>query len=213
MNLIIFGMQGSGKGTQSKLLVERFSFLHIAPGDVFRQEILSKTPLGITLETYVSKGLLVPDDITLSVIKEYIIRSFATGCILDGFPRNQVQLEGLETLFAEVGTQSDHAIYIAISREEALHRLLGRRICSHCGSIYNINTVHSNNQGIPSECLPNLQIREDENKEAIEKRLAIYEEKTFPLLDFYRSQEKLISVDGMQSISDIHSEIVKKLHL
>ncbi len=213
MHIVIFGIQGSGKGTQSKLLVEKFGFLHIAPGDIFRKEIGEGTELGAQLDAYVSKGLLVPDEVTLRVIRAYMEKGKSSGTILDGFPRNQAQLEGMEAMMHESGITVDAAISITISKEEALQRLLGRRLCSHCSSIYNVHTVNKDPNSIPESCRNTLIIRADENAEAIEKRLAIYEEMTFPLLDYYKQSGKLISIDGMQDIYAIHEEIIQQLHL
>ena len=213
LRLLIFGMQGSGKGTQAKILKNKYGICHIAPGDIFREEISSETDLGKELQKYVTKGLLVPDEITIAVLGEYLQKdSCKKGFILDGFPRNQVQQDGLQELLQKLKLDITAVIFINISEVEVQKRLLGRRICSGCQALFNVYTNPPKQEDICDACGEKLQKRSDANEEAIIKRIEIYKKCTFPLLDFYNKSDLLLKIEGKQSIDTIHNQIVEKLY-
>lgn len=211
---LIFGMQGSGKGTQAVLLSQKFSLCHIAPGDIFRQEIEKKSPLGEQIEQFVTKGLLVPDSITLSVLKEYVQKpACKKGFILDGFPRNKIQQEGLIKLLEQLGIVLSAAMYIDLPAPEVEKRLLGRRICRQCKAVFNVYTNPPQREGVCDQCGGFLEKRSDETAEAIARRIKIYQQETQPLLNYYRQKKLLLEINGNQPIQAVHQEILEKLHV
>ncbi len=213
LNLLIFGMQGSGKGTQAQLLAKKYGICHIAPGDIFREEIALKTEIGQKISEYVKSGLLVPDEITISVIKKYIQKSDCQkGFILDGFPRNKIQQAGLVQILIDLNLKISAVIYIDIPSRIVLQRLLGRRICQNCKATFNIYTNPPLNESICDFCKGKLLKRADENKEAIEKRIEIYHNETFPLLEDYKKQNLFYDINGNLDIDEVHNEIVKVIN-
>ncbi|MEI6221774.1 MAG: nucleoside monophosphate kinase [bacterium] len=208
---LIFGMQGSGKGTQSKLLQERYHLSHLAPGDIFREEIALNTELGLKIKEYVTTGRLVPDEITIAVLREYFKKPSSNGWILDGFPRNQAQQEGLDALLQELGFHVAAAIYLDIDDTEVTKRLLGRRICATCKAVYNIYTNPPKLENVCDSCGGNLEKRSDENEEAIKQRIAIYKEKTEPLLERYRQQGVLLNINGSLPIDQVQKEVIENI--
>lgn len=202
MNIILLGAPGSGKGTQAKLLSEKYDFKHISTGQVFRDEIAKKTELGLIADSYISKGYLVPDDITVDVLKKNL-SNLQENFILDGFPRNVNQAEKLSDI-----VKIDRVILIDAKEEIIKERLLGRLTCINCGEIFNkINYSLSH----CSKCGGELIIRGDDNEEAIVKRLEVYKVATKPLIDFYKAKKLLSVIDGNGTIPEQFSNIEKEL--
>ena len=189
MNIIMLGAQGTGKGTIAGLINQEMGWPQISTGDIFRKNISEQTELGIEADKYISKGNLVPDEITIPMVKARLSEADAqNGAILDGFPRTIEQAEKLDEMLAEEGKKVDLVINLVAPREEIIERMVTRRVCTNqeCKATYNTKLKPSKVEGICDKCGAQLKQREDDkDPEAINKRLEIYEEKTSPLVDFY----------------------------
>jgi adenylate kinase len=200
MDLIFVGPQGSGKGTQAKLVAEKFGLCHVSSGDLLRGV---EGALKVEVDAVMSDGKLVGDDLMVKILKERLIgKDCENGFILDGFPRNLKQAEMLDEI-----VRIDRVVEIVISDEEAVRRVCGRRNCSKCGEIYNVWTKKSKVEGACDVCGGDLVAREDDNEEALRERLRIYHEETERVLDRYAS----VSVDGSRSVDRVFEDIVAGL--
>jgi adenylate kinase len=212
VNIILIGAQGSGKGTQAELLSETFGIPHVASGDLFRKAIAEKSELGMKAKTYMDRGELVPDDLTVAMVLRRLQEpDCAKGVVLDGFPRNVAQARDLDEGLHDIGRQVDIAAYLEVPREELLSRLTGRYICRANQHVYNI---HTNPPKVPGKCDidgSDLYQRPDDLGGAVQKRLEIFFTETIQLLDYYRVQDKLVAVNGNQSIEQVHWELVQKI--
>lgn len=207
MKLILFGPQGSGKGTQAKKLSEKLNVPHISTGDIFRENIRQETKLGEKAEKIINKGELVPDDLTCDLIKIRLKKSDCQkGYILDGFPRNLSQARTLENF-----KETDFAILVDINDNEAVSRISGRRSCKN-GHVYHIKYNPPKSKGICDIDGEILFQRDDDKEDIIRKRLSLYHKKTSPLIDFYSAEKKIIKVDGMQPINKVFEDIILKLN-
>ncbi len=200
MNIVLIGVQGSGKGTQAHLLRDRYGFNHISTGDLYRQGLQSKDPIAIKLKESVDKGGLMPDDIVIELVKENLSDR---GNIFDGFPRTLPQAEALDAI-AEINL----VVELKISDVLAVKRLSARRQCQACRRIYGID-VAPRKEGICDNCQGKLIQREDDQPEAIKKRLATYHEETEPLIEYYKPRNMVHSVDASKAIEKVFSEICK----
>ena len=209
MYIILVGAQGSGKGTQAELLSQTLGVSHIASGDLFRKAIDEKTELGIKAKTYIDRGELAPDDLTVTmVVKRLEEPDCLQGVLFDGFPRTVAQAEVLDRGLQEVGKQIDLAIYLQVPREELLKRLAGRYICRANQHVYNMNTHPPKVAGICDIDGSELYQRSDDTGEAVQKRLDIFFNETIRLLDFYGNQNKLVEVDGNQDIDQVQQSLL-----
>lgn len=207
MNIIIFGPQGSGKGTQAELIAREHDLPYISTGDIFRYHIKNKTELGKIVSEYTDSGNLVPDEITNKIVAERIMQpDCARGFVLDGYPRNIEQLNFLNTVAAV-----DFAVEIDIDDKSAIERLSGRRACK-CGLSYHLEYNPPRKQGICDKCGAELFIRDDDKPDAIKKRLEIYHEKTKPLLAAFLEKNVLFTVDGKKSIPEVYRQINEVIH-
>lgn len=212
MNIILIGAQGSGKGTQAELLSQSFGIPHVASGDLLRQAIAEKTELGMQAKVYMDRGDLVPDAITVALVIRRIEQpDCAHGEILDGFPRTVAQAEVLDKELQAIGRHIDVAAYLEVPRQELLHRLSGRYICRASQHVYNINTNPPKVPGICDIDGSELYQRPDDVGEAVQRRLAIFFNETIHLLDYYRAQNKLVEVNGNQSIGQVNQALAKKI--
>ncbi len=203
MKIIFLGSQASGKGTQAILLSKKLNIPHISTGDIFRATIKSGNELGRTLNEYISKGSLVPDELTNKVIEERLKKEdVKNGYILDGYPRTFEQ-----AVFLDKIQKIDKVFEINISDEEAIKRISNRRSCS-CGKTYNLLYNPPKKEGICDLCGKPLFVREDDQPETVKKRLKLYHQKTKPLIDYYKKQGVLITVDGERPIEIIHQDIL-----
>ncbi len=200
MKLLIFGIQGSGKGTQSKLIAEEFRLKHISTGDLFREEIDKKSKEGREISLYIDKGNLVPDELTNRVLKKNIPKD---NFILDGYPRNLFQAEFLDKI-----NKLDKILYIKLSENEVMRRLSLRYNCKKCNIIYGANKMPKK-EGFCDNCNKTLEKRKDDNEDAIKKRINIFNKETLPLVDFYK--DKLIEINGEQGVEDVFNDIKKAL--
>lgn len=207
LKLVLFGPQGSGKGTQAEMLAKKYDLPVLSTGDIFRSEIKKQTELGKLAESLINGGRLVPDEITNKIVLgELAKEKYKNGFILDGYPRNTDQLTSLEK---NVGL--DLAIELAVNDEEVVRRLASRRVCSKCGAIYNISNKPPRKEGVCDLCGGKIEVREDDKPEAIKKRLTIYHEETEPIIEYYSGKDKLKRVDGAESIQKVFEEIVRGL--
>lgn len=211
--LVLFGAQGSGKGTQARLLQDRYGIPQIATGDLFRHNLKNETELGQLAKGYMDRGELVPDEVTNAMVEERLSRpDVAAGAVFDGFPRNIAQAAALEKMLADKGASVAQAIYIKVQEEELMRRLTGRRVCRGCQATYHLMFNPPAQPGICDRCGSPLYQRDDDKDEgAIRRRLQLYFEETLPVIDWYRSKGLLAEVEGEQSIQAVQGAIVALL--
>lgn len=212
MNLLFMGPPGAGKGTQAEVIVNEFGIPHISTGDAFRLAIKQQTPVGMKAKEYMDQGLLVPDDVTVGIVRERLQQpDCEKGFLLDGFPRTLSQAESLEELLQGLGRKLDHVINLKVDRNKLLARLTGRRICKSCGATYHVIFNPPGQEGICDKCGGELYQRSDDNEESVGTRLDEYINKTAPLLKFYEDKGLLREVNGEQEIDMVSKEVVSLL--
>ena len=218
MVIIMLGAPGTGKGTVASILTQKLRIPQISTGDIFRKNMKEGTELGKLAETYISKGKLVPDDVTINLVKERLQeKDVEKGIILDGFPRTVKQAEALEEILEKQGKNIDIVINLTTPKEEIFERLVNRRVCSNsnCKTIYNIILNPPKQEGICDKCGSKLIQRKDDTKETLEARLEDYEITTKPLVEYYEQKKKLHTEVVSQSINrlgkDVAEDIVKIL--
>lgn len=211
MNLLIFGAPGSGKGTQSALLVEKNNYKQISSGDLFRNAIKNQTPLGLKAKEYMDKGNLVPDELTINLIKEVLGENKDKKFILDGFPRTIKQAEALNDLLRELDRVVGIALFLEVPKEKLKGRLIGRRVCKNCGATYHVESFPPKVAGKCDQCGGEVVQRADDMEDVIEKRLDVYESNTAPLKDFYKNMGLFRSIDGVGSQEEIYKRIIQEI--
>ena len=219
MNIIMLGAQGTGKGTVAGLISEQTGLPQISTGDIFRKNISEKTPLGVEADKYISKGNLVPDDITVPMVEDRLTWDDAkNGVILDGFPRTIEQAEKLDKILAKKGEKIDLVINLVTPKEEIIDRMLTRRVCTNqdCKATYNIKLHPPVKEGICNKCgSPLKQRADDSDPEAIKRRLEIYEEKTSPLVEYYKEKGVLrtetVSISINRMGKDVANDVVRDI--
>lgn len=212
MNLILFGAPGAGKGTQAVELAKRFNLIHISTGEIFREAIAEHSEMGEIANSYISKGNLVPDDITVKIVKERLAQEDCkNGFILDGFPRTLPQAECLDQICLELNISIDHVIDIEVNEDELIRRLSGRRVCKSCGASYHIDFNPSKVENVCDKCNGELYTRKDDEKESVAVRLKTYKSSTMPLINYYENKGILVEINGQQEINDVLDEIVEKI--
>lgn len=208
MRMILLGPPGAGKGTQAKLISEKYSIPHISTGDIFRKNISEKTPLGIKAKEYMDKGQLVPDELTIDLVKDRLTNEDCKGgFLLDGFPRTVKQAEALEDFLRDKGKAIDTALLINVPNEFILERMTGRRVCPSCGASYHIKynpPIHSDKCDV---CGSDIIQRKDDSEETVSERLDVYKKQTQPLIDFYKERNLLSVVDGTKAINEVFEGI------
>jgi len=208
MRLVILGAPGAGKGTQAVNLSEKLQIPHISTGDIFRSNIKGGTPLGKLAKEYIDKGALVPDEVTIGIVKDRLQQADCkNGFILDGFPRTIPQAESLDSVLEEMGTALDHVLDIVVDDEVIVKRLSGRRICPECNMSYHIDFSESAKNGICANCSAKLVQREDDREETIINRLKTYHTQTEPLVAYYIGKGNLLKVTGQKKIEDTTAEV------
>ncbi len=208
MSLVLFGPPGAGKGTQSSLMLEGSNMMHVSTGQLFRDAIKNKTPLGVEAQSYVDAGKLVPDSVVIGLIRELLEKNKSTSFIFDGFPRTLPQAEALEQQITEVGARSiTKALFLEVPQQILLDRLTGRRACKNCGTTYHVSSAPPKQDGVCDKCGGELYQRKDDAPEAIETRLDAYEKSTAPLKEFYQKKSLFVSIDGVGSSKDVFARI------
>jgi adenylate kinase len=212
LNLILMGLPGAGKGTQAEKINEKYNIPHISTGDMFRLAIKEGTALGKEAKTYMDQGALVPDEVTIGIVKERLMMDDCKdGFLLDGFPRTLAQAESLEELLTELNESIHSVLHVDVPEEKLVERLSGRRICPTCGTAYHVEFNPPKVEGICDKDGSKLIQREDDKPETVKNRLAINIEQMQPLLDFYQEKGYLTRVNGDQDIDDVFQEIRSKL--
>lgn len=207
-NMIIMGPPGAGKGTQSERIVKEYKIPHISTGDMFREAISNHTELGNLANSYIAAGKLVPDEVTIALVKERLSQDDCkNGYLLDGFPRTLVQAEALKELTKEISREIDGVINIKCDYSVLTDRVTGRRVCKKCGNSYHIVTRKPLVDGICDDCKTPLVHRADDTEQAIKVRLDAYENQTKPLIEYYSKDGLVKNVDGLQAIDKVFSDI------
>ena len=213
MYIIFLGAPGSGKGTQAAYVARELNLVHIATGDLFRQAVERGTKLGMQVKSYMGKGLLVPDQITIRMVLERISApDCESGVIFDGFPRNLKQAEALDKALVQKAKAIDKVIYIKVPEEELIKRLSGRWICRSCQTPYHAIDSLPKVWGRCDKCGCELYQRPDDTVEVVKKRLEVYFAETAPLIDYYNQADKLLEIDGEGSVGEVGSRIIAALH-
>lgn len=212
MNIVFLGPPGAGKGTQAKILIERYGIPQISTGDMLREHRAKGTELGKKAQEYMDKGQLVPDEIILGMVKERLSQADCEkGFILDGFPRTVAQAEALDKLLLDMGKKLDFALALIVPDDLLVERLTGRRTCKNCGMMYHIKYKPSKVEGKCDFCGGELYQRPDDNEETVRNRLKVYHEQTAPLIEYYRNKGILREIDGSKSIEEITQQIISIL--
>lgn len=212
MNLILMGLPGAGKGTQAEKIVEKYDIPHISTGDMFRSAIKEGTELGKKAKSYMDEGALVPDEVTIGIVKERLSKpDCEKGFLLDGFPRTVAQADALETLLDDLNTKLDYVLHVSVPEEKLVDRLTGRRICPECGATYHVEFNPPKEEGICDNDGAKLIQREDDQPETVKNRLSVNSEQMKPLLDFYREKGYLVEVNGDQDIDVVFNQIDEKI--
>lgn len=212
MKLILLGPPGAGKGTQAKMLTEKFSIPQISTGDILRAAVKDGTAMGLKAKEYMDAGGLVPDEVVVGIVRDRLQESdCANGFILDGFPRTVPQADALQISLQEMHKELDRVVSLAVDAEALVERLTGRRTCKECGRGYHVTFEPSREKGICDLCGGSLIQRDDDQEETIRKRLQVYADQTSPLIDYYRNVGVLLELDGMQPISDVQDKMLSLL--
>ena len=212
MKIIMLGAPGAGKGTQAKMIAEKYGLPHISTGDIFRANIKNGTELGKEAKEYMDKGLLVPDELTVRLLLDRVAQEDCkNGYVLDGFPRTIPQAEVLDEKLSELGEKVDYAINVDVPDENIVNRMSGRRACLSCGATYHIVSIPPKKEGICDVCGSELVLRDDDRPETVQNRLKVYHEQTQPLIDFYEKKGVLRSVDGTLPMEEVFTAITKIL--
>jgi len=209
MDFILLGPPGAGKGTQAKLMIDKWNIPQVSTGDILRAAVREGTSLGVEAKGFMDSGELVPDRVVIGIIAERLKEEDAkAGFILDGFPRTIPQAEALQEILDELDRVIDHVISIEVADEELVTRLTGRRMCKGCGESFHVVFNPSSKEGICDRCNGELYQRDDDKEVTIRQRLAVYSEQTQPLITFYEKQGKLRRIEGTGSIANIFSRVL-----
>ncbi len=213
MKIIMLGAPGAGKGTQAKMIAEKFNIPHISTGDIFRANIKNGTELGKKAKEYMDKGQLVPDELTVEILLDRVAADDCkNGYVLDGFPRTIPQADVLDKELTKLGDKVDFAINVDVPDENIVRRMSGRRACLKCGATYHIEHIPPKKEGICDTCGSELVQRDDDKPETVQNRLSVYHEQTQPLIDYYNNKNILKTVDGTRDMQVVFSDIVNILN-
>ncbi len=208
MKIIMLGAPGAGKGTQAKMIADKYNIPHISTGDIFRANIKNGTELGKKAKTYMDQGLLVPDELVVDLVVDRVGQDDAkNGYVLDGFPRTIPQAEALDKALEAIGEKVDYAINVEVPDENIINRMSGRRACVACGATYHLVHIPPKTEGICDTCGKELILRDDDKPETVKKRLDVYHEQTQPLIDYYTGKGILKEVDGTVDMAEVFAAI------
>ncbi|MEH6941151.1 adenylate kinase [Bacillus sp. JJ722] len=208
MNLVLMGLPGAGKGTQAEKIVENYNIPHISTGDMFRTAIKEGTELGLLAKSFIDKGELVPDEVTIGIVRERLSKDDCKlGFLLDGFPRTVEQAEALENILSELNRPIDYVINVDVDTDILMERLTGRRICKNCGATYHLVFNPPAKEGVCDRCSGELYQRADDNAETVQNRLEVNLKQTKPLLSFYEDKGTLRNINGQQDINIVYENI------
>jgi adenylate kinase len=202
------GLPGAGKGTQAEKIVEKYGIPHISTGDMFRAAIKEGTELGLEAKSFMDKGELVPDEVTIGIVRERLSKEDChKGFLLDGFPRTVAQADALENMLSDLGKKIDYVINIDVDKGILMERLTGRRICKNCGATYHLVFNPPSEMGVCDRCGGELYQRADDNEETVQNRLDVNIKQTQPLLSFYEEKGYLRNINGQQDIKQVFADI------
>lgn len=208
MNLILLGAPGAGKGTQAKLIVEKYNIPQISTGDMLREALAKGTELGRKAKEYMDKGELVPDEVVIGIVKERLKQPDCDeGFILDGFPRTIKQAEELDKILLELDKQINAVINVYVPEEEVVKRIINRRSCRECGAVYHLIYKPPKTENTCDRCGGELYLRDDDKEETVRERFRIYRSQTEPLINYYSGKGVVYNVDGTKSIEGVFNEI------
>jgi adenylate kinase len=212
-DLILFGPPGAGKGTQGAMLAERYDLLRLSTGDVLREAVKQGTPMGLEARRYMDAGELVPDDVILGIVRDYLAGEAAgQGVIFDGFPRTVAQAQGLDALLAGLGRTIEAVLVLAVNDESLIKRLSGRRTCRECGRGYNIYFDPPAVEGRCDSCGGELVMRPDDEPATVQRRLEVYQEQTSPIIEHYRqSPARVVHLDGDRAMEEVQRNLIEVL--
>lgn len=212
MRLVLLGPPGAGKGTQALSIVQKYDIPHISTGDIFRKNIKEGTELGRQAKDYMDKGLLVPDELVVEIVKSRLMEDDCkAGFLLDGFPRTVNQADELDKVLGKMSMNLDKVVNIEVDKSILIGRAVGRRMCRNCGAAYHIEFNPSKEAGKCDHCGGELYQRDDDNEETVTKRIEVYLDQTTPLVEYYTQKGILVNIDGQQSIGKVFEDIVKAL--
>lgn len=212
MNLVLMGLPGAGKGTQADKIVGKYNIPHISTGDMFRAAIKEGTELGLQAKSFMDKGELVPDEVTIGIVRERLSKTDCEkGFLLDGFPRTVAQADALDTMLNDLGKKIDFVINIDVDQSILMERLTGRRICKNCGATYHLVFNPPAKEGVCDRCGGELYQRADDNAETVQNRLDVNVQQTKPLLNFYEDKGYLRNINGQQDIDVVFADIEELL--
>ncbi|MDT9027719.1 MULTISPECIES: adenylate kinase [Rossellomorea] len=208
MNIVLMGLPGAGKGTQAEKIVDKYGIPHISTGDMFRAAIKGGTELGLKAKSFMDNGDLVPDEVTIGIVRERLSKEDCEkGFLLDGFPRTVAQAEALENILADLGKKMNYVININVDKDILMERLTGRRICKECGATYHLVFNPPTEEGVCDRCGGELYQRADDNEETVQNRLDVNIKQTQPLLAYYEDKGYLKNIDGQQDIHRVFDDI------
>jgi len=212
MNLILLGPPGAGKGTQASGIVDKYNVPHISTGDIFRKNIKENTELGKKAKEYLDSGKLVPDELVVAIVEDRLKEDDTKkGFLLDGFPRTVFQAEALDKFLQSIDSKIDAVVNIEVDKSILVGRAVGRRICKNCGATFHIEFNPPRKSDICDVCGGELYQRSDDNEETVSKRIEVYLNETQPLIDYYKGQDILLTIDGEQDIKKVFQDIEKAL--
>lgn len=212
MNLVLMGLPGAGKGTQAEKIVDKYGIPHISTGDMFRAAISEGTELGLKAKSFMDKGDLVPDEVTIGIVRERLSKDDCQeGFLLDGFPRTVPQAEALERMLVDLDKKIDYVINIDVDQDILMGRLTGRRICKKCGATYHLVFNPPAREGICDRCGGQLYQRPDDNEDTVKNRLDVNIKQSKPLLNFYETNGYLRDINGQQDINKVFADVEKLL--